>query len=374
MHRNIIDRALKKYPFLKFDQDPYVVAVDGRLQWILDGYTTTDQIPYSQLFGSRGSQINYIRNAAKVVVDAYTGSMTAYAVDKNEPILRVYSKIFPGLISEESMPANLAEHVRYPDDLFLIQADCLTQYHVTNAQAFLENRDAWEIPVDRGLVGETSRLRPYFVQMALPSASKPAMREGFMLILPFTPVKRPNMSGWLAADCDPKNYGKLTLYRYTRGSAVDGPSQIESFFSQNEEIANINRQFNNDQSEILVGNLLVIPIGQSVMYAESLFLRSRTAGITASPELRKVVLAFKNRIVVGNSYQEALSKLLNGGVRIAEPQPNEPAPTTNLRSVLNLLDQADEALKQGNLGRYADLNKQAREAVRKLVQTQPPQP
>lgn len=380
MRRNIVERASRIYPFLRFDGDPYLVVREGRLLWILDAYTVTDRIPYSARIGFDNNRLNYIRNSVKVTLDAYSGESNAYAIDADDPVLKVFRRIYPGLVLDaDRIPAGLNAHWRYPDDLFLIQSSVLTQYHVTAPQAFLDNRDAWAIPNQRGPNGERSNVRPYYVMMRLPEGD-----EGFKLILPFTPNRRENMSGWLAAHCDPDRYGQLTLYRYTRGSTVYGPSQIEAFFSQDEEIANINRQFNNEQSEIVVGNLLVMPIGQSVMYAESLFLQSRTAGISPIPELRKVVLALKDRVVVADTYPEALQKLFGEGfVPDAGPAPAPgaqptpaPTPTPGVMTLSEyrrrvgeaaaLLNRADQALRQGDFARFGELQKQARQRLDQL--------
>ncbi|MBI3722156.1 MAG: UPF0182 family protein, partial [Fimbriimonas ginsengisoli] len=322
MHRGVLDRAQLLYPFLKFDPDPYIVILGGKLVWVLDGYTMTDMIPYSHI-EEGAERLNYARNPAKVTIDAYTGEPHAYAIQPDEPILAAYRSIYPGLVSDASeLPAGLEAHFRYPEQLLMLQARQLTQYHVTDPGAFLANNDAWDLPLNRGMSGNMEPLEAYYVQMRLPDEP----REGFMLILPFTPRQRNNMNGWLAAHCDPGDYGKLVLYRFTKGTNVPGPAQMESNFSQNAEIANINRQLTNDQSQIIVGNLLVVPIGQSVMYVEPMFLASRTVGIAPIPQLKKVILALKDKVVVGESYAEALAKLFPAATAPA-PQQAPPQPS-----------------------------------------------
>lgn len=369
IRRNVVERASKIYPFLKFDRDPYLVLLGGRMVWVLDGYTTTDMIPYSERVSAGGATLNYIRNSVKATVDAYTGEVTAYAVEPNEPILATYRRIYPGLVRDAAeIPAGLREHFRYPEDLFTLQCNALTNYHVTDPTAFLSNADAWDIASERNLSGVKAPIPPYYVELQLPDEP----RSGFFQILPFTPRGRQTMSGWLAAHCDPGDYGRLTLYRFATGLPIAGPELMEGNFTATPEISNINRQFNNEQSEIVVGNLLVVPIGRSVMYAEPLYLRTKASGIQSVPRLFRVILAFNDRTVVGETYEEALSKLLG--------TPTEPAPTTapsgpatgpidrtTLRDLAKMFDQADAALRAGDFARYGELQKAARRRLGELA-------
>jgi uncharacterized protein len=377
--RGITERAQMVYPFLQFDSDPYVVVLNGRLVWIMDGYTTTNRIPYSaRVTGSRAS-VNYIRNPVKLTIDAYSGEMVAYAIDPNEPILKAYRQIYPRLIRDGSeAPPELVRHYRYPEDMFMLQAYQLTQYHVTQPVPFLNNEDAWDLPTERGLRGTESAMRAYYVQMRLPDEKE----DGFHLILPFTPRRKVNMSGWLAAYCDPGQYGKLKLYRYPKGSNVPGPKQMEARFNQDQTIARINRELNNEQSRIIPGNLLVIPVGRSVLYAEPLFLQSISAGIQPIPELRKVILALQGRIEVADTYAEALKNLLGTAANQVREEPDEtgqptppadtgttPAaaiPRERVRELLRLAEEADAALRTGDFGRYGELQRKLKEALREL--------
>ena len=379
MHRSVLTRASKLYPFLKFDADPYIVVHNGRLIWILDGYTTTDRIPYSEMVEDGNARLNYIRNSVKVTIDAYSGDTNAYAIQGDEPILKAYRSIYKGLVKDFSeFPKGLEAHLRYPEDLLRLQALALRQYHVEDTTSFLNNGDAWDIPFQRGTNGYKEMMRPYYVQMRLPTEPK----EGFMQILPFTPRQKGNMAGWLAAMCDPGDYGRLILYKYTRGTLVPGPELMESNFNQNEAISNLNKLLSNDQSQIRVGNLLVIPVGQSVMYVEPLFLQSRTTGLQTIPELRKVILALKDKIVVGDTYQQALDRLFGDETPTTTtiPQTGDTKPPTTSPGVVNvdaakvkealgILDQAEQALKNGDFAKYGELQKQARERLRALLQS-----
>lgn len=373
LRRDVAERVSTIYPFLTLDPDPYPVILDGRVIWLLDGYTTSDRLPYSQQTTAFGAKANYLRNPVKLTVDAYTGEVHAYVIDPSEPILKAWRGLFPRLFETlEQAPSGLSAHFRYPEGLFRAQAEILAAYHVRDAETFLTNGDAWAIPFNRGLDGTKAQLQPYYVQMRLPGAP----RDAFMLILPFTPLGKDNMNGWLAAGCDPADYGQMTLYRFAKGALVRGPAQMETFFNQDEKIANINRQLSNEQSKIIVGNLLVIPIGSSVMYAEPLFLQSRTQGIQAPPELKKVILATKNRIVVENTYPEALAKLFENTPEFpsSTPKNQSASPTKSVdqkaaaRKALDLYNQADAALRAGDFAKYGELKKQLGKALSDLAQ------
>lgn len=375
IRRNIIERSTALFPFLRFDQDPYLVLLNGRPIWVVDGYTTTDMIPYADRVVTDRGAMNYIRNSVKITVDAYTGETNAYAIEPDEPILRAYRKVYPGLVQDISAaPKGLDAHWRYPEDLFTIQCVRLTAYHVTDPVAFLSNSDAWDIAAERDLGGNKAPILPYYVQMRLPDEKE----AGFMQILPFTPRGRQTMSGWIAAHCDPGQYGKLTMYRFTSGDPMPGPELMEANFVSTPEISNINRQYNNEQSEIVVGNLVVVPVGKSLMYAESLFLRSKATGIEAAPRLFRVILSVSDRIVVGENYADALQKLFGAG----QPSPvtppasggTTPTPRTQstpaqaaARDALQTLQKADEALRKGDFAGYGELQKVLKKKLETLA-------
>lgn len=374
MHRNVLERARRVYPFLKFDLDPYIVVHEGRLVWMLDGYSTTNSIPYSdKTEASSGAILNYIRNSVKITIDADSGDMNAYAILPDEPILKAFRRIYPKLVKDVGeMPPGLVAHWRYPEDLFRVQAHQLCQYHVTASTIFLNNSDAWEIPIEQGPYEYPKQLDPYYVQIQLSGSPKPR----FMLILPFTPRAKPNMSGWLAAHCDPDEFGKQILFKFPTVSSLPGPGQMEAKISQDPEIANINKLWNTEYSRLISGNLLVVPMGESVLYVKPLFLESRQNAI---PELKRVVLAIGNgQPVVAESYGEALKKLFGEGQELppavaapagAQP-PGQAPPSRNLkadlREALKLLDEADAALRSGDFAKYGQLQKQAREKLKAL--------
>lgn len=377
LHRGVLDRAQRLYPFLSFDRDPYVVIVDGRIVWVLDGYTSTDRLPYAQDVKLGDRTVNYARNSVKVVVDAYSGQLTAYEVDAADPILQAYEGVYPGLIHPiTDIPDSIRTHFRYPEDLFSAQTEVLTTYHVTDPQQFLSNNDAWSIPTERGIKVDREPSQPYFLQMRLPDAE----RDEFLLIRGFTPFTRDNLSGWIAAHCDAPNYGKLTLFLFDKGDTVPGPWQAEQLFVQDPRIADVNRQFNNDQSQIIVGNLLVVPVGHSIVYAESLFLKGRTA-VRSIPELRRVILSVKDRIVMGDTYADALHQLFSDSdtshAKAAVRATTSTAPAGSksqqelVAAAVKALDDADAALRQGNFAVYGEREKAARMALKRLMSLSP---
>ncbi|AIE86861.1 UPF0182 family protein [Fimbriimonas ginsengisoli] len=372
VRRNVIDRASTLMPFLRFDRDPYLVLLGGKSVWVLDGYTTTDMLPYAEMVNASNGGLNYIRNSVKVTIDAYTGEVRAYAIEPDEPVLRAYRKIYPGLVRDiAEAPPGLPAHFRYPEDMFALQCAQLTNYHVVDPTSFLSNADGWDIAAERDLRGIKAPIPPYYVQMRLPDEPQ----SGFLQILPFTPRGRPTMSGWIAAHCDPGQYGRLTLYRFATGIPIPGPELMEGNFTSTPEISNINRQFNNEQSEIVVGNLLVVPIGHSVMYAEPLYLRSKATGIMAAPRLFRVILALPDRIVVGDSYADALTKLFG----TAEEPPVATGPgvppskgTTSVdrkavQKALEMFEQADAALRKGDFAKYGEYQKELRKRLQELA-------
>lgn len=368
IRRSVLERANRALPFLRLDADPYLVVHEGRLIWIVDAYSASDMVPYSAMAYGGAGKVNYLRNSVKVTIDAYTGETIPYAVEPDEPMLKAFRAMYPGLIQDLSrLPKGLQEHFRYPEDLLQLQCAQLSTYHVSDPTVFLTNSDAWEIASERDLSGQTAPVRPYYVQMRLPDEAK----EGFFQILPFSPRGRQTMIGWIAAHCDPDTYGKLTLYRFTGGETVDGPGLMEGNFSSTPEISNINRQYNNDQSRIILGNLIVVPVGKSVLYAESMFLQSSTAGIQAVPRLFRVILALNDRIVVGENVDDALRKLFADSAPESEPS-TEPGSTSKVetataKDALRLFKEADSALRKGDFARYGELQKALRVKLEALV-------
>ncbi|MDE0143936.1 MAG: UPF0182 family protein [Caldilineaceae bacterium] len=310
--RNILQRTLEVAPFLRFDSDPYIViGGDGNLYWFLDAYTVSGRFPYSEpsQFGTRTVPpgFNYIRNPVKIIIDAYTGEMDFYLVEPDEPIAAAYARIFPSLFTDfEEMPEDLNAHIRYPNDLFSIQASVFRTYQMTEPTDFYNREDVWAWPEE--IFDNQSRpMEPYYVLMQLPGSED----LDFIQILPFTPANRENMISWLAAQNDPEKYGEMLVYRFGKDSLVFGPKQIEARIDQDPTISSLLSLWNQQGSQVIRGNLLVIPIGESLLYVEPLYLQAATGKI---PELKRVILATSDRVIMAENLGLALAELFGQGI------------------------------------------------------------
>ena len=351
--RNILERTQEVAPFLRYDSDPYIViGADGHLYWFLDAYTVSWRFPYSEPSeaGTRTLRpgFNYIRNPVKVIIDAYTGDMKFYIVEPDEPIAAAYARIFPALFSPfEEMPEDLRAHIRYPNDLFSIQASVFRTYQMTEPTDFYNREDVWAWPEE--IFDNQSRpMEPYYVLMQLPGNDD----LDFIQILPFTPANRENMIAWLAAHNDPAKYGEMLVYRFGKDSLVFGPKQIEARIDQDPVISSQLSLWNQQGSQVIRGNLLVIPIGESLLYVEPLYLQAATGKI---PELKRVILATSERVTMAENLGLALlehfgtdiladaklaelAKTGNGGL------PAELPSTTSVAGAIDLVDSTLEEL------------------------------
>jgi len=307
-YRNISERVNHLAPFLKLDSDPYLVVADGRLFWIQDAYTTTDRYPYSEPYGG----VNYIRNSVKAVIDAYDGSVTFYVTDPEDALIQTYQAIFPELfVPAGQMPESLRVHLRYPEGMFNIQASVYQSYHMRDARVFYQKEDLWAVPKEV-YFGQEQLMEPYYVIMRLPDEEK----EEFLLMLPFTPVSKNNTIGWLAARSDGENYGKLLAYLFPKERLVYGPSQIENRIGQDTVITEQLALWGRGGSRVIRGNLLLIPLGESNLYVEPVFLQAETGGL---PELKRVIVAAGEQIAMEPSLEESLAAIFG-----AEALPTEP--------------------------------------------------
>jgi len=306
LHRDISRRAARIAPFLRYDRDPYLVVADGRLSWMIDAYTTSGNYPYSEPYGTRrGVRVNYMRNSVKVVVDAYDGRVDFYVADTNDPLVEVYSKIFPETFKPlAEMPDSLKEHIRYPSDFFDVQADMYRAYHMTDETVFFNKEDMWETPTER-YGGQEQPMESYYLIMKLPGAEA----AEFILLVPFTPTNRDNMISWLAARSDPPHYGNLILYQFPKQKLIYGPRQIEARIDQDPEISEQITLWGQAGSEVVRGNLLVIPIGNSLMYVEPLYLQAENGQL---PELKRVIVSYENRLAMRHTLDEALAAVFGG--------------------------------------------------------------
>lgn len=356
MNRNIIDRLQAIAPFLKYDSDPYIVLAEGRAFWIIDAYTTSDSYPYSQPFEVGFLQdINYVRNSVKVVIDAYNGDVAFYVIDAEDPVIQTYQKIFPSLFSPfEDMPSSLQEHIRYPEGLFRIQAEIYATYHMKDPRVFYNREDVWVRP-EEIYRGSRQELIPYYVIMRLPGEEK----EEFILMQPFVPRGKDNMIGWMAARSDAPNYGDLIVFRFSKQELIYGPLQIEARIDQDTDISAQFTLWGQAGSSVLRGNTLVIPIEDSILYIEPIFLEATEKGTL--PQLKRVIVAHGNSLTMQPTLEEALDVIFGEArQRPAVPGVTLPpgTPQEVLEQVAALFEQAQSALKEGDLKTYAEFIEQ----------------
>ncbi len=360
--RTILDRARELAPFLSFDSDPYVVVVDGRVYWILDAYTTGTTYPYSQSSpfqpnSLNGMDINYIRNSVKVVIDAYEGTADFYVIDPKDPIIKAYEATFPSLFKPiDAMPAGLRAHLRVPVDLFDVQVGIYATYHITDPRVFFAREDVWDVPTAQSAPGSTATpVQPYYVLFRLPGESNPE----FLLIMPFTPHLKNNMVSWMAARTDGSHYGEYVSYVLPKDKVIFGPQQVANRINQDPVISRDFTLFHGTGSSVQQGNLLVVPIGNSFLYFEPIYLKATSS--SGLPELKKVILADQTQVVYTDTLQQAIDQLV--GTSTPTPPPNNPPPTITpavLAQIADLITQANThyaaayaALKSGDLTTYA---------------------
>nr|WP_275414294.1 UPF0182 family protein [Spirulina major] len=354
-HRQIRDRVQRIVPFLTLDQDAYPVIVDGRLKWIIDAYTTSDRYPYSE--PSPGG-FNYIRNSVKIVIDAYDGIPEFLAIDEDDPILSTYRRIFPDLFqSSEAIPTAIASHFRYPIDLFQVQAAKYLTYHMTNPEVFYNREDMWAVP-QQIYEDKEEIMNPYYAIMRLPQSKQ----EEFVLVLPFTPVEKANMVAWMAARSDGENYGKILVYKFSKQQLIFGPMQQEARIDQNTTISEQLTLWSQKGSKVIRGDLLIIPIEDSLLYIEPVYLRAETGQL---PELKRVIAIYDQKSVMEKDLKSALAALFGSSSSVtSQLQTGDEAGKDTLesspliQSALETYQNAQEALQSGNWTEYGRLNEE----------------
>ncbi len=381
--RDVADRVGEVAPYLTLDRDPYPVVLEGRVLWVQDAYTTSQWYPYSQfgqLDAQRGPQfVNYVRNSVKAVVDAYDGTVQLFSIDPDDAMLQAWSAAFPSSFQPMSeLPAGLEAHFRYPQDLFELQSKVYATYHIPGVDAFFSKADEWDIPPDAAAVqnGATSAtaapdLEPYYLLMRLPGETE----EEFVLIQPYLASNRPNMVSWLAARSDPGHYGELFAVQFPSDSEILGMSQVQARIEQEDAIANYITVRQGAGSRVIRGNMLVLPIEQSIVYVEPLFLQGDGSDI---PELARVVLVMGNRVVFEETLAEAIASLVGGvlpevpGGPVGEPStpgvPDVDADPELLQDALAAFARADAALARGDLGAYQELIDEAQDLIRAALE------
>ncbi len=377
-HRRIGARVATLAPFLTFDRDPYLVIADGRLFWIQDAYTTSANYPYATPIVRQAGVFNYIRNSVKIVIDAYHGTTSLYLAEPADPLALTIERIFPGTFRPiDEMPAGLRRHVRYPEDIFNYQAAVFQSYHMTNPQVFYTKEDQWQIPMLE--VERTSvPMQPYYTIMRLPRERQ----AEFIQMLPFTPRLKDNLSAWMVARSDGEHYGKLVVFQFPKQKIIFGPKQIVGRINQDELISPQVTLWDQQGSQVIWGTLLVIPVNESLLYVRPLYLRAAEGRI---PELKRVIVAYQNRIVMADTLTQGLAQIFGSAVTAAlapdrlasgttqatplsaagtatagpTAEPTMAALIAEMRASWN---RASEALRQGNLVLYAEEMKKA-EAV-----------
>ena len=378
MERNVVSRVKKAAPFLYTDNDPYLALIDGNLFWIIDMYTVSDKYPYAQPADTRRinensglpMNFNYLRNSVKAVVNAYDGTMNFYVVDENDPLILSYKDIFPNLFTpKSSMSSELLDHIRYPEDLFTIQSDMYRDYHMTDPRVFYADEDPWVIPSDSSTTPRVATLRgefteigfkpmlPYYLLMSLPGESD----LSYLIFQPFNPENRPNMQSFLVADADPENYGQLIDFRLPKGEFVDGPSQVATRINQDPDISQIFTLLDQQGSSVIKGNLFVVPINQSILYYQPIYLQGEQNPL---PEFKFVVVVFQDRIIMEESLSEALASVFGGDFATEDVEDTEGESALELlEKATKAFEKAQEELQNGNLGLYQNLVEQAQQYV-----------
>ncbi|MEM8637268.1 MAG: UPF0182 family protein [Cyanobacteria bacterium P01_G01_bin.54] len=375
-HREIQERVRQVAPFLRLDADPYLILNDGKLKWLIDGYMVSDRYPYSEPT-SRG--FNYIRNSVKVLVDAYDGTMQFFVVDPDDPLIQAYQEIFPSLFTNATeIPDPIRAHFRYPVGLFSIQAQMYLAYHMTNPEVFYNQEDLWRLPMQL-YEDKEEQMRPYYVIMRLPDSEQ----EEFLLILPFTPVNKDNMVAWLAARCDGENYGTALLYDFPKQELIYGPQQIEARIDQTPSISQQLTLWSQKGSKVIRGDLLIIPIENSLLYVEPIYLRAEQGEL---PELQRVIVAYDEQIVMEETLDAALNAVFgktqqrpesNASTAAADataPVPNPAAtalPSTGdlpplARQALDLYQRSQDALQAGEWAEYGRLTEELEDVLLEL--------
>jgi len=364
--RNINNRVRRIAPFLIQDRDPYLVlGKDGKLYYLLDAYTYTDKFPYSQAV--ENNSLNYLRNSVKIVMDAYTGQVDFYVFAENDPIIKVYRTIYPGLFKDkEQFPADLREHIRYPEDLFNVQSSILRDYHMSNPTVFYNREDRWEF-AQVSQDGQRKAQEAYYSIIRLPGEKSPE----FILMRVFTPSGKQNSVAWLAARSDGPNYGKLLLYKFPKGVQVPGTMQVDSLIDQDPVISSQLTLWGQGGSRVIRGNLLVYPLSGSLLYIEPLYLE---AAQNKFPQLKKVIVYYKDRVVMEDTLEQALTSLFGASGQQSPPGttlPEGPVSESTgnrelIKSLVDLHKQAQERMRAGDWAGYGRLQQELDKIIDQL--------
>jgi len=353
--RRVQERVQQVAPFLRLDQDPYAVVSEGKLYWIQDAYTVSDHFPYSTPHGAAFEQgLNYIRNSVKALVDMYDGTVRFYIMDPSDPVLAVYRRAFPGVFKDlNQLSPDLKSHLRYPEDLFSIQADQYTTFHMTVPQVYYNREDLWVLP-NETYAGKVAPMKPYYILMKLPGSDQ----LEYLLMTPFTPQKRNNMISWMAARCDFPEYGKMLFYQLPKEKLIYGPMQIEAMIDQNTTIAQQLTLWDQKGSRVIRGNLIAVPIENSFLYVVPLYL---TAEGTDFPQLKRVIVISGDKVAMEPTLDEAIQAVF--GTQQPQNAGQAPRGQPELGQARAQFDEAQKAMQQGNWGNFG----KAMDALKRLL-------
>lgn len=363
IRRDVMERVKLLAPFLSYDDDPYIVIANGKLYWIVEGYTITDRYPYSEPY-SDDTSYNYMRNSVKAVVDAYTGEVNFYLIDEDDPIANTYNKIYNGIFkSIETMDEEIRAHLKYPQTYFDIQAEIYRTYHMTNTQVFYNKEDQWEVA--NQIYSINSEVVP--VDSAYTIMKLPERDEEFLLMIPFTPRGKDNMIAWMAGVSDGDEYGKLIVYTFSKQSLVYGPMQMEKRIDQDTIIAPQLTLLSQQGSGLIRGNLMCIPIENNLIYVEPIYLQASSSGEQNIPELKKVIVAYEDSIVMADSLKESLNQIFGKGSSSQGQTGNEDI-AYYANQANELYTKAQEALQDGDWAKYGDYMDQLKDALTKMIE------
>ncbi|MGL5256601.1 MAG: UPF0182 family protein [Proteocatella sp.] len=364
INRNVKARVKKIAPFITFDENPYAIIENGKIYYIIDGYTNTEYYPYSEPINNQ-SRVNYVRNSVKAVVDAYDGTVSFYMADTEDPIIKTYSKIFPGLLQPmKEMPEFIKKHVRYPQFIFDIQAKMYATYHMKNPDVFYNREDKWDIPIET-YGGEAVQMESLYFTFKLPGEKE----AEFVLSVPYTPKQRQNMTAFMVARNDGEDYGKIVLYRFPKDKTIIGPQQMEAKINNNDIISKDLSLWDSRGSQVIRGHILTIPIESSILYVEPLYIRAESEN--AIPEVKRIIVGYKDQVVMEESLDKALEKIfgraentdeaLAGSVvdengnpveLTGDSQGGKPSNNNTITYANQLFEEAQAALKKGSLSEY----------------------
>ncbi len=370
IYRNVSQRVQKIMPYLSYENDPYAVTVDGRVFWIVDAYTTSSYYPYSEPYSGEQGTTNYIRNSIKVVVDAYNGDVSYYIVDKDDPIAKTYQKIYPKLFKDfDKMPEGLKSHIRYPNALFQLQAEIYTKYHMKDVKVFYQKEDQWDIASEIYGTKKTQMTPNYYI------VNLPGEKDAeFISSIPFTPRSKKNMTALMIARNDGQNYGKLVLYQFPKSKTVYGPEQVEALIAQNTKISQDFSLWSQAGTDYSRGNLFVVPINDSLLYVEPIYLEAKNSAI---PEVKRVIVVYGDEIAYESTLGDALESMFgsSGG---ADTTGTEPAQgdegdgaksmtkSDYIKAAQEAYDKAQDALKEGDWSEYGKYMEELEKNLEKL--------